>query len=512
MLPARRVGHYKLVNVAGDESMLNPDVPLPLKDASLFRQANLIGGAWVQADSGRTLEVRNPATGALVGVVPALGAAETRRAIEAAAKALAGWRALTAKERQKPLRRLFDLMMENQEDLAIIMTSEQGKPLSESRGEVAYAASFIEFFAEEGKRIYGDTVPQHLPGRRIIVQKEPIGVFAAITPWNFPAAMITRKAGPGWGAGCTGVIRPASQTPFSALAIGVLAERAGLPPGVCNIITGPSSETGAELTSNPLVRKLSFTGSTEVGAKLLAQCAPTIKKTSMELGGNAPFIVFEDADIEAAVTGAIASKYRNTGQTCVCANRMLVHERVHDSFAAALKIAVGKLKAGNGLEDGVTQGPLINAAAVEKVEAHIADALDKGAYLITGGKRHALGGNFFEPTILGDVPRSADIFRDETFGPVAPLFRFKDEAQAIAMANDTEFGLAAYFYTRDVGRVFRVAEALEYGIIGINEGIISTELAPFGGVKSSGLGREGSKYGIEDYLEIKYLCLGGIGS
>jgi succinate-semialdehyde dehydrogenase/glutarate-semialdehyde dehydrogenase len=492
--------------------MLNPAISLPLKDPSLFRQANLIGGEWVQADSGRTIGVRNPATGDLVGEVPAVGAAETRRAIEAAHKAQKAWRALTAKERQRPLRRLFDLMMENQEDLAIIMTSEQGKPLAESRGEVAYAASFIEFFAEEAKRIYGDTIPQHLPGRRILVTKEPIGVFAAITPWNFPAAMITRKAGPGWAAGCTGVIRPASQTPFSALAIGVLAERAGVPAGVCNVITGPAGETGGELTSNPLVRKLTFTGSTEIGAKLLAQCAPTIKKTSMELGGNAPFIVFEDADIEAAVAGAMASKYRNTGQTCVCANRILVHARIHDSFAAALKIAVEKLKVGNGLDDGVTQGPLINAASVAKVEAHVADAVARGAVVLTGGKRHALGGNFYQPTILADVSRDADIFREETFGPVAPLFRFDTEAEAIAMANDTEFGLAAYFYTRDVGRVFRVAEALEYGIIGINEGIISTEVAPFGGMKSSGLGREGSKYGIEDYLEIKYLALGGIGN
>jgi succinate-semialdehyde dehydrogenase/glutarate-semialdehyde dehydrogenase len=490
--------------------MLNPDTPLPLRDADLLRQANLIDGAWVQADSGQTVEVRNPANGELVGSVPAMGAAETRRAIEAAHRAQKGWRKLTAKERQKPLRRLFDLMMENQEDLAVIMTAEQGKPLAESRGEVAYAAAFIEFFAEEGKRIYGDTLPHHLAGRRLMVLKEPIGVFAAVTPWNFPAAMITRKAGPGWGAGCAGVIRPASQTPFSALAIGVLAERAGLPKGVCNVVTGPAGAVGGELTGNPLVRKFSFTGSTEVGAKLLAQCAPTIKKTSMELGGNAPFIVFEDADIEAAVKGAIACKYRNAGQTCVCANRILVQETIHDRFAAALKIAVEKMKVGNGMEEGVSQGPLINPAAVEKVEAHVADALAKGGYLITGGHRHALGGNFYQPTIIGNVPRSADIFREETFGPVAPLFRFRTEDEAIDMANDTEFGLAAYFYTKDVGRVFRVAEALEYGIVGINEGIISTELAPFGGVKSSGLGREGSKYGIEDYLEIKYLALGGM--
>jgi succinate-semialdehyde dehydrogenase/glutarate-semialdehyde dehydrogenase len=491
--------------------MLSPAAPLPLKDTSLLVQANLIDGAWVQADSGRMVDVRNPANGELVGQVPAMGAAETRRAIDAAEKAQKGWRKLTAKERQKPLRRLFDLMIANQDDLAVIMTAEQGKPLAEARGEVAYAASFIEFFAEEGKRVYGDTIPQHLPGRRILVTKEPIGVFAAITPWNFPAAMITRKAGPGWAAGCAGVIRPASQTPFSALAIGVLAERAGLPPGVCNIITGPAGEVGGELTANPKVRKLSFTGSTEIGAKLLAQCAPSIKKTSMELGGNAPFIVFEDADIEAAVAGAMVCKYRNNGQTCVCANRILVQDRIHDKFAAALKIAVQKMKVGNGMDEGVTLGPLINAGAVEKVEAHVEDALKRGALLITGGERHALGGNFYAPTILGNVPRDADIFRDETFGPVAPLFRFRDEAEAIEMANDTEFGLAAYFYTRDVGRVFRVADALEYGIIGINEGIISTEVAPFGGMKSSGLGREGSKYGIEDYLEIKYLALGGIG-
>ncbi len=491
--------------------MLDPAAPLPLRDPPLLRQACLIGGQWVQADSGRTLPVRNPATGQLVGEVPAMGAAETRRAIDAAFAAQKSWRALTAKERQKPLRRLFDLMMENQEDLAILMTAEQGKPLAESRGEIAYAASFIEFFAEEAKRIYGDVIPPHLPGRRILVQKSPIGVFAAITPWNFPSAMITRKAGPGWAAGCTGVIRPASQTPFSALALGLLAERAGLPPGVCNIITGSATEIGGEMTANPRVRKLTFTGSTEIGAKLLAQCAPTIKKTSMELGGNAPFIVFEDADLDEAVRGAVLCKFRNSGQTCVCANRLLVQDSIHDTFAAKLKDAVQKLKVGNGLEDGTTQGPLINPSAVEKVEAHVADAVARGATIALGGRRHELGGNFYEPTILTNVPRTADIFRDETFGPVAPIFRFKTEADAIEMANDTEFGLAAYFYTRDVGRVFRVAEALEYGIVGINEGIISTEVAPFGGVKSSGLGREGSKYGIEDYLEIKYLALGGLG-
>jgi succinate-semialdehyde dehydrogenase/glutarate-semialdehyde dehydrogenase len=490
--------------------MLNPASPLKLNDPDLLRQANLIGGAWVQADSGKTAPVRNPANGELVGEVPSMGAAETRRAIEAAFSAQKAWRKLTAKERQKPLRRLFDLMMANQEDLAVIMTAEQGKPLAESRGEIAYAAGFIEFFAEEAKRVYGDTIPQHLPGRRIIVQKEPIGVFAAITPWNFPAAMITRKSGPGWAAGCAGVIRPATQTPFSALALGALAERAGLPAGICNVITGPATDIGGEMTANPMVRKLTFTGSTAVGAKLLAQCAPTIKKTSMELGGNAPFIVFDDADLDEAVKGAIASKYRNTGQTCVCANRILVQDGVFDAFAEKLKTAVEALRVGNGMEEGVTQGPLINGDALAKVEDHVADALRRGARIVTGGKRHALGGNFYQPTILADVPREADIFHDETFGPVAPLFRFSTEDEAIEMANDTEFGLAAYFYARDVGRVFRVAEAIEAGIVGINEGIISTEVAPFGGVKSSGLGREGSKYGIEDYLEIKYLCLGGI--
>ena len=485
---------------------------LPLKDPELFRQANYIGGKWVQADSGKTIVVRNPATGEPVGEVPAMSAAETRRAIEAAHAAFPAWRAMLAKERSAILRRLFDLMIENTDDLAAIMTAEQGKPLAESKGEIAYAASFIEWFAEEGKRVYGDTIPQNAKGRRIIVTKEPVGVFAAITPWNFPAAMITRKTGPGWAAGCTGVIRPASQTPFSALAIAVLAERAGMPPGVCNIITGPSGDTGKELTSNPLVRKLTFAGSTEVGRVLLAQCAPTIKKTSMELGGNAPFIVFDDADLDAAVQGAMASKYRNTGQTCVCANRILVQDGVYDAFAAKLKAAVEALKVGPGMEPDVTQGPLINADAVRKVEEHIADATAKGASIVTGGRRHARGGNFFEPTILANVPREAMIFNEETFGPVAPLFRFRTEEEAIRLANDTPFGLAAYFYARDVGRIFRVAEALEYGMVGINEGIISTEVAPFGGVKESGLGREGSHHGIDEYLEVKYLALGGIGT
>ena len=492
--------------------MLNPASKLPLKDPTLLRQANYIDGKWVQADSGKTLVVRNPADGELVGEVPAMSAAETRRAIEAANRAQPAWRAMLAKERSAILRKLFDLMHANVDDLAIIMTAEQGKPLTESRGEIAYAASFIEWFAEEAKRVYGDTIPSFAKGRRIIVQKEPIGVFAAITPWNFPAAMITRKAGPGWAAGCTGVIRPASQTPYSALALAVLAERAGMPAGVCNIITGASSETGPELTSNPLVRKLSFTGSTAVGAKLLEQCAATIKKTSMELGGNAPFIVFDDADLDAAVQGAIASKYRNTGQTCVCSNRILVQDSVYDAFAEKLTAAVRKLKVGNGMEEGVTQGPLINVDALKKVEEHVADALAKGARVVTGGKRHPSGGTYYEPTVLADVPTSAAIWREETFGPVAPLFRFKTEEEAIRLANDTEFGLAAYFYARDVGRIFRVAEALESGIIGANEGIISTEVAPFGGVKQSGLGREGSKYGIEEYLEIKYLTIGGIGT
>jgi succinate-semialdehyde dehydrogenase / glutarate-semialdehyde dehydrogenase len=491
--------------------MLEKVTTLPLKDSSLLRQANLLAGAWVGADSGETIPVTNPATGAVIGTVPAMGTTETRRAIEAAYRAQPAWRALLAKERSAILRRLFTLMMENQEDLAIIMTAEQGKPLAESRGEIAYAASFIEWFAEEAKRVYGDIIPENVSGRRILVTKEPIGVFAAITPWNFPAAMITRKAGPGWAAGCTGVIRPATETPFSALALGLLAERAGMPPGVCNVLTGPGRVMGAEITANPLVRKLSFTGSTEVGAILLAQCAPTVKKTSMELGGNAPFIVFDDADLDAAVLGVMVSKFRNTGQTCVCANRILVQDGVFDAFTAKLKTAVEALKVANGMEPGATQGPLINKAAVDKVREHIEDAVSLGARIVTGGQPHALGGNFFQPTLLADVPRGAKIFAEETFGPVAPLFRFKTEEEAIALANDTEFGLASYFYARDVGRIFRVFSALEYGIVGVNEGLISTEIAPFGGMKSSGLGREGSKYGIEDYLEIKYVALGGLG-
>ncbi len=485
-------------------------VTLPLKDPDLLRQAMLIDGQWVQADSGQTLEVRNPATGELVARVPKGGADETRRAIEAAERAMQGWRKTLPKERARVLRTLYDLMLENLDDLATIMTAEQGKPLVESRGEILYAAGFIEWFAEEAKRVYGDIIPQNAHGRQILVQKAPIGVFAAITPWNFPAAMITRKAGPGWAVGCAGVIKPASQTPLSALALAVLAERAGLPAGVCNVVTGSAQAIGGELTAHPAVRKLSFTGSTEVGAQLLAQCAPTIKKTSMELGGNAPFIVFDDADVDAAVKGALAAKYRNTGQACVAANRILVQAGIYDAFASKLAEATAALKVGDGMHEGVVQGPLINEAAVLKVEEHIADAVSKGARVIAGGQRHALGGSFFEPTVLIDVPREALVFSDETFGPVAPLFRFTSEQEALTMANDTPFGLAAYVYARDVGTIFRVIEGLEVGMIGVNEGIISTEVAPFGGVKASGLGREGSLYGVEDYLEIKYVALGGL--
>lgn len=491
---------------------MNTEVKLHLKDPDLLRQAMLIGGEWVQADSGETIEVRNPATGELVARVPNGGAAETRRAIAAAEKAMRTWRNTLPKERSKVLRKLFDLMHENLEDLAVIMTAEQGKPLVESRGEIVYAAGFIEWYAEEAKRVYGDIIPHNVRGRRLLVQKAPIGVFAAITPWNFPSAMITRKAGPGWAVGCAGVIKPASQTPLSALALAVLAERAGLPAGVCNVVTGSARAIGGELTSSPIVRKLSFTGSTEVGAQLLAQCAPTIKKTSMELGGNAPFIVFDDADVDAAVQGAVAAKYRNTGQACVAANRILVQSGIYDTFAKKLAEATSALKVGNGMDEGVVQGPLINSEAVDKVEEHIADAVSKGATVASGGKRHALGGSYFEPTVLTNVPREALIFNDETFGPVAPLFRFESEAEAIEMANDTPFGLAAYVYARDVGRIFRVVDSLEFGMVGVNEGIISTEVAPFGGVKTSGLGREGSKYGVDDYLEIKYVALGGLGA
>jgi succinate-semialdehyde dehydrogenase/glutarate-semialdehyde dehydrogenase len=479
---------------------------MPLQNASLFRQQAYVDGAWIDADNGEVITVTNPATHEVVGTVPKMGAAETKRAIEAANKALPAWSALTAKERASKLRRWFELMMANQEDLARLMTIEQGKPLAESRGEIAYAASFLEWFAEEGKRIYGDVIPGHQPDKRLLVLKQPIGVTAAITPWNFPSAMITRKAGPALAAGCTMVIKPASQTPFSALAMAALAEEAGIPKGVLSVVTGSAGEVGGELTGNPIVRKLSFTGSTEIGQKLMAECAKDIKKVSLELGGNAPFIVFEDADLDAAVEGALASKYRNAGQTCVCANRLYVHDSIYDTFVDKLKIAVAKLRIGNGLEQGVTTGPLIDGKAVLKIQEHIEDAVSLGAKVVAGGK--SLGGNFFEPTILVDVPKTAKVAREETFGPLAPLFRFSNEVDVIAQANDTEFGLAAYFYTRDLSRVFRVGEALEYGIVGINTGIISNEVAPFGGVKASGIGREGSKYGIEDYLEIKYLCLG----
>ena len=483
---------------------------LSLKDPTLLREACLVAGEWVAADSGGTIAVDNPSTGAVIGSVPNMGAVETRRAIAFADAALPAWRTKTAKERATILRRWFDLMMANRDDLAAIMTAEQGKPLTEAKGEIAYAASFIEWFGEEGKRIYGDTIPAFAADKRIVVLKQPIGVCAAITPWNFPAAMITRKAGPALAAGCTMVVKPASQTPLSALALAVLAERAGVPKGVLSVVTGLASAIGGEMASNPIVRKVTFTGSTEIGKKLMAQSASTVKRTSMELGGNAPFIVFDDADIDAAVKGAMASKYRNAGQTCVCANRLLAQDKIYEAFVARLSEAVRALKIGDGFEEGVTIGPLINMAAIEKIEEHVTDAVSKGAHVVVGGKRHALGRTFYEPTILADATPDMLIFREETFGPVAPVFRFKTEEEAIRLANDTEFGLAAYFYGRDIGRVWRVAEALEYGIVGINEGLISTEVAPFGGVKESGNGREGSKYGIEDYLEIKYLCMGGI--
>jgi succinate-semialdehyde dehydrogenase / glutarate-semialdehyde dehydrogenase len=483
-----------------------------LHDARLFRQACYVDGAWLESSPHGVIEVDNPATAEIIGTVPKLGRAETRQAIDAAARAFPAWRKKTAKERAAVMRRWFDLMIANQDDLARLMTTEQGKPLTESKGEVVYAASFLEWFGEEAKRVYGDTIPPHQSDKRIVVVKEPIGVVACITPWNFPLAMITRKAGPAIAAGCTVVLKPASQTPFSALALAELAERAGLPQGVLNVVTGPATEIGPELTSNPTVRKLSFTGSTQIGKVLMAECASTVKKLSLELGGNAPFIVFDDADLDAAVEGAIMSKYRNTGQTCVCANRLLVQDAVYDAFASKLAAAVRKLTPAPGLEPGATQGPLIDDRAIEKVESHISDATAKGARVLVGGKRHALGGRFFEPTILTDVTPAMVVAREETFGPVAPLFRFKDEGEAIALANDTEFGLAAYFYGRDIGRIWRVAEALEYGIVGINTGLISTEVAPFGGMKESGLGREGSKYGIEEFLEIKYLCMGGIGA
>jgi succinate-semialdehyde dehydrogenase/glutarate-semialdehyde dehydrogenase len=481
-----------------------------LKDPKLLRELCFVDGAWAGADNGAVLDVKNPASARKLGSVPNMGAAETRRAIGAAAAALPAWKARTAKERAVIMRRWFDLMVEHQEDLATLMTAEQGKPLAESKVEILYAASFIEWFAEEAKRVYGDVIPGP-SDKRILVLRQAVGVVAAITPWNFPAAMITRKAGPALAAGCTLVSKPATQTPFSALAMAELADRAGIPKGVFNVITGNAAAIGGEMTANPTVRKLTFTGSTEVGKKLMAQCAGTVKKLSLELGGNAPFIVFDDADLDAAVQGALASKYRNTGQTCVCANRLLIQAGVYDEFARRLKSAVGQLRVGDGLAGVTDQGPLIDAKAVSKVEEHIADALAKGAGILLGGRRHALGGTFFEPTILTDVTPKMLVAREETFGPVAPLFKFETEAQAVAMANDTEFGLAAYIYTRDLARSWRVSEAVEYGIVGLNTGIISTEVAPFGGVKESGTGREGSKYGILDYTEIKYICVGGVG-
>ena len=484
---------------------------LKLNDQSLLRADAYIDGAWVPAASGARFDVTDKATGEVLARVADCDAADARRAIEAANAAWPAWRAKTAKERAALMRKWFDLIMANQEDLARLMTAEQGKPLAETRGEVAYGANFIEWFAEEGKRIYGDVIPSFAAGKRILVFKEPIGVVAAVTPWNFPNAMITRKCAPALAAGCTFLIKPPSETPLSATALAELAHRAGIPKGVFNVVTSDkAAEIGKVLTTHPLVRKFSFTGSTEVGKILMAQCASTIKKVSLELGGNAPFIVFDDADLDAAVDGAMLSKYRNMGQTCVCANRLLVHDGVYDAFAKKLAARVAQLKVGNGMDDGVTQGPLINADAVEKVERLLGEATAKGAKVIEGGHRHKLGGTYFEPTVVTGVTQAMEIAREEIFGPVATLFRFADEAEAIRIANATEYGLAAYFYNRDVGRVMRVAEALEYGIVGINEGIISTEVAPFGGVKESGIGREGSKYGIEDFLEIKYVLLGGL--
>jgi succinate-semialdehyde dehydrogenase/glutarate-semialdehyde dehydrogenase len=484
---------------------------VPLKNEFLLRQRCFIRGAWVDAEDGRTIPVTNPATGEVIGTVPRMGADGAAQAARAAAAALPAWRAKTGKERGAILRRWFELIMANREDLATLMTAEQGKPMTESRGEIAYAASFIEWFSEEAKRVYGDTIPQYQADRRILVLKEPVGVVAAITPWNFPSAMITRKAGPALAVGCTVVVKPASATPFSALALAALGEEAGLPSGTFNVVTGDSSAIGKELTTNPLVRKVSFTGSTQVGKQLMAQCASTVKKVSLELGGNAPFIVFDDADLEAAVDGAMASKYRNSGQTCVCTNRVLVQEGVHEVFSRKLAEAVAKLKVGDGLRAETQQGPLIDEAAVKKVEEHIADAVGKGAKVVVGGARHALGGTFFQPTVLTGVTPEMMVSREETFGPVAPIYKFRTEDEAVRMANDTEFGLAAYFYTRDLGRAWRVSERLEYGMVGLNTGLISTEVAPFGGMKESGISREGSKYGVDAYLELKYVCISGIG-
>ena len=481
---------------------------MSVRETALFRQQAYVAGSWIDADDGASAAIMNPATGETLGCVPQVGAAETRRAIEAAYAAGSGWRALTAAARAAILRRWSGLMLDNQENLATLMTLEQGKPLAEARGEVGYAASFIDWFAEEGKRVYGDTIPTPWPDRRLLVLRDPVGVCAAITPWNFPAAMITRKAGAALAAGCTMVVKPAPQTPFSALALAVLAEQAGVPAGVLNVVTGPAQAIGDEILDNPLVRKLSFTGSTRTGKYLMQRCAGTLKRLSLELGGNAPFIVFDDADLDAAVAGALVSKYRNSGQTCVCANRFLVQDGIYERFAARLAQAVREqLKVGNGLEPEVMQGPLIDAAALAKVESHIADALAQGAKVLVGGRRHALGGTFYQPTVLTEVTPAMRLAREETFGPVAPLFRFRTDAEAITLANATEFGLAAYFYSRDLKRAFRVAEALHYGMVGINTGLISTEVAPFGGVKESGFGREGSKYGIDEYLQLKYLCI-----
>ncbi|HKU94091.1 MAG TPA: NAD-dependent succinate-semialdehyde dehydrogenase [Vineibacter sp.] len=483
---------------------------MQLKDRDLFRQQAYVAGTWMDAEDGTSDTVTNPATGDKIGTVPRMGAAETRRAIEAANFAMKAWASTPAKERAVILRRWADMMVAQADDIGVLMTSEQGKPLAEAKGEVAYAASFIEWFAEQGKRVDGDVLQSPWRDRRLVVLKQPVGVCAAITPWNFPAAMITRKAGPALAAGCAIVVKPASKTPYTALAMAVLAERAGLPKGLLSVITGSAGKIGGEMTSNPIVRKLTFTGSTETGKKLMVACAGTVKKMSMELGGNAPFVVFDDADLDAAVEGAIASKYRNTGQTCVCANRLFVQDGVYDAFAGKLAAAVAKLKVGNGLDDGVTQGPLIDMAALEKVEQHVADAVSLGAKIAIGGRRHANGGTFYEPTILTGVTEAMAVMREETFGPVAPLVRFKTEADAIRLANNTEFGLAGYFYSRDIGRVWRVAEAMETGMVGINTGILSNEIGPFGGVKESGLGREGSKYGIDEYLETKYLCIAGM--
>lgn len=480
-----------------------------LRDPSLLREAAIVGGKWVEAN-GQGVAVRNPSTGAVIGHVPKLGAADAGRAIAAAKAAQKIWAARTAKDRAGILRRWYNLMMENLDDLGAILTLEQGKPLAEAKGEIVYGASFIEWFAEEARRVYGDIIPGHQPDKRIFVLKQPIGVVAAITPWNFPNAMITRKAGPALAAGCAMVLKPASQTPFSAIALAVLAERADLPMELFSVLTGSAAAIGGAMTASPDVRKITFTGSTEIGTQLMRQSADTIKKLGLELGGNAPFIVFDDADVDAAVEGALIAKFRNNGQTCVCANRIYVQDGVYDAFAEKLATALGTLKTGDGFTDGVTFGPLIDNAAVDKVEEHITDAVGKGARVIAGGKRHPLGGTFFEPTILADVTKSMAVAREETFGPVAPLFRFKDEADVVAQANDTEFGLASYFYAKDMGRVWRVAEALEYGMVGVNTGLISTAEAPFGGIKQSGLGREGSRYGIEDFIEIKYVCLGGI--